>query len=60
MNSKLLNNEEGRIKLDNFKNITLSDIINKKKKYKGFREGKDIQIFNQKLKHQNNKLINIQ
>lgn len=60
MNSKLLNNEEGKIKLDNFKNITLSDIINKKKKYKGFREGKDIQIFNQKSKLQNNKLINIQ
>ena len=59
MNSKLLNNEEGRIKLDNFKNITLSDIINKNKKYKGFRESKDIQIFKQKSKHQNNKIINI-
>lgn len=58
MNSKILNNEEGRIKLENFKNITLSDIINKKKKYKGFREGKDIQIFNQKSKHQFNKLNN--
>ena len=59
MNSKLLNNEEGRIKLDNYKNIGLSDIINKKKKYKGFREGKDIQIFNQKSKHQINKLNNV-
>ena len=54
MNSKLLNCEEGKIKIDNLKNITLSDIINKKKKYKGFREGRDIQIFNQKLKHSNN------
>ena len=32
MNSKLLNCEDGRIKIDNIKNITLSDIINKKKK----------------------------
>ena len=54
MNSKFLNCEEGKIKIDNLKNITLSDIINKKKKYKGFREGRDIQIFNQKLKHSNN------
>ena len=59
MNSKLLNNEEGRIKIDNFKNITLSELINKKKKYKGFREGKEIQIFNQKPKHQINKLSNV-
>lgn len=57
MNSKLLNCEEGKIKIDNLKNITLSDIINKKKKYKGFREGRDIQIFNQKLKHSNNNNI---
>ena len=28
MNSKLLNCEDGRIKIDNIKNITLSDIIN--------------------------------
>ena len=57
MNSKLLNCEEGKIKIDNLKNITLSDFINKKKKYKGFREGRDIQIFNQKLKHSNNNNI---
>ena len=57
MNSKFLNCEEGQIKIDNLKNITLSDIINKKKKYKGFREGRDIQIFNQKLKHSNNNNI---
>lgn len=62
MNSKLLNcAEEGsQIKLDNLKNINLSDIINKKKKYKGFREGRDIQLFNQKSKHSNNNnIINI-
>ena len=62
MNSKLLNcSEEGnQIKLDNLKNITLSDIINKKKKYRGFREGRDIQLFNQKSKHSNNNnIINI-
>ena len=61
MNSKLLNcaEEGGKIKLDNLKNITLSDIINKKKKYRGFREGRDIQLFNQKSKHSNNNIINI-
>ena len=62
MNSKLLNcAEEGsQIKLDNLKNINLSDIINKKKKYRGFREGRDIQLFNQKSKHSNNNnIINI-
>lgn len=58
MNSKLLNCEEGRIKIDNLKNITLSDIIHKKKKYKGFREGRDIQKFNQKSKHLLNNINN--
>ena len=58
MNSKLLNCEEGRIKIDNLKNITLSDIIHKKKKYKGFREGRDIQKFNQKPKHLLNNINN--
>lgn len=53
MNSKLLNYEDGKLKLDNFKNITLSDIINKKKKFKGFRDGRDIQLLNQKPKQQN-------
>ena len=58
MNSKLLNYEEGRIKIDNLKNITLSDIISKKKKFKGFRDGREIQIFNQISKNQNNKMNN--
>lgn len=58
MNSKLFNNEEGKLKIDSLKNINIAEIINKKKKYKGFREGKDIQIFNQKRKCQNNKLNN--
>jgi hypothetical protein len=57
MNSKLLNNQEVKLKIDNLKNINISEII-KKKKYKGFREGKDIQIFNHKQKHQNSKLNN--
>ena len=59
MNSKLLNNEENRKKIDNLKNITLADIINKKKKFKSFRDGKDLQLFNQKQKISNNKINNI-
>jgi hypothetical protein len=48
MNSKLVfHNEENRIKIDNLKNINLSEIINKKKKFKGFRESKDAQNMNQ-------------
>ena len=60
MNSKLFINEEGKIKIDNFKNIALYDIINKKKKFKGFRDGKDFSYFNQKSKHQYNKINNNQ
>ena len=58
MNSKKLNFEEGKIKMDNIKNlnINLSEIINKKKKFKGFREGRELHIFNQISKNQNNKL----
>ena len=58
MNSKILNFEEGKIKMDNIKNINinLSEIINKKKKFKGFREGRELHIFNQISKHQINKL----
>ena len=58
MNSKILNFEEGKIKMDNIKNINinLSEIINKKKKFKGFREGGELHIFNQISKHQNNKI----
>lgn len=58
MNQKF--NDERKLKIDNLKNITLSDIINKKKKFKGFREPKDIQLLNNKLKYNNNKLSNIQ
>ena len=42
MNSKLFHKEEGRLKIENLKNINLSDIINKKKKFKA------IHNFNQK------------
>ena len=42
MNSKLFHKDEGRLKIDNLKNINLSDIINKKKKFKA------IHNFNQK------------
>ena len=63
MNSKLVfHNEENRIKIDNLKNINLSEIINKKKKFKGFRESKDAQNMNQKPKKMNkifNKINNI-
>ena len=43
--------------MENIKNINinLSEIINKKKKFKGFREGRELHIFNQISKHQNNK-----
>ena len=44
MNSKLLNHEEGKIKIDNIKNITLSDIINKKKKISWIQRWKRISI----------------
>ena len=56
MNSKLLHHEDGRIKIDNLKNITLSDLISKKKKFKNFRDSKDNQLFNQKQKKINNLL----
>ena len=63
MNSKLVfHNEENRIKIDNLKNINLSEIINKKKKFKGFRESKEAQNINQKPKKMNkifNKINNI-
>ena len=58
MNSKLLYNEDNRIKIDNMKNITLSDLISKKKKFKNLCAPKDIQIFNQKPKKTNNILNN--
>ena len=58
MNSKLLNYEEGRIKIDNIKNITLSDIINKKKRFRGFRDGREYQLFNQMSKNQNTRISN--
>ena len=58
MNSKLLYNEDNRIKIDNMKNITLSDLILKKKKFKNLCAPKDIQIFNQKPKKTNNILNN--
>ena len=54
MNSKLLHHEDGRIKIDNLKNITLSELISKKKKFKNLRDSKDIQLFNQKPKKLNN------
>ena len=60
MNSKLLHHEDGRIKIDNLKNITLSDLISKKKKFKNFRDSKDIQLFNQKPKKINNILNKIE
>ena len=56
MNSKLLNCEDGRIKIDNIKNITLSDIINKKKRFRGFRDGREFQLFNQVSKNQNTRI----
>ena len=58
MNSKLLNYEEGRIKIDNIKNITLSDIINKKKRFRGFRDGREYQLFNQMSKNKNTRISN--
>jgi hypothetical protein len=42
MNSKLFHKDEGRLIIENLKNINLSDIINKKKKFKA------IHNFNQK------------
>ena len=42
MNSKLFHKDEGRLIIENLKNINLSDIINKKKKFKA------IPNFNQK------------
>ena len=56
MNSKLLNHEEGKIKIDNIKNITLSDIINKKKRFHGFRDGREFHLFNQISKNQNTRI----
>ena len=47
MNSKLFHKEEGRLKIENLKNINLSDIINKKKKFKA------IHNFNQKKQNIN-------
>ena len=58
MNSKLLNYEEGRIKIDNIKNITLSDIINKKKRFRGIRDGREYQLFNPMSKNQNTSISN--
>ena len=52
MNSKLFHKEEGRLKIENLKNINLSDIINKKKKFKA------IQNFNQKKLNKNLDKVN--
>jgi len=57
MNSKLLHKEEAKLRIDNLKNINLSELINKKKKFKGFRDTKDIQNFNQRPK-KINKILN--
>ena len=54
MNSKLLNKEEIRKKIDNLKNINLSELINKNKKFKGFREQKKMN----KMINNNQKRIN--
>ena len=57
MNSKLLNKEEIRKKIDNLKNINLSELINKNKKFKGFREQKKMNIIINKINN-NTKRIN--
>jgi hypothetical protein len=57
MNSKLLNKEEIRKKIDNLKNINLSELINKNKKLKGFREQKKMNKIMNKINN-NQKRIN--
>ena len=57
MNSKLLNKEEIRKKIDNLKNINLSELINKNKKLKGFREQKKMSKIMNKINN-NQKRIN--
>ena len=57
MNSKLLNKEEIRKKIDNLKNINLSELINKNKKFKGFREQKKMNKIMNKINN-NSKRIN--
>ena len=56
MNSKLLNHEEGKIKIDNIKNITLSDIINKKK---DFMDSEMEENFNYLIKFQKIKILEL-
>ena len=49
MNSKLLRKEEILKKIDNLKNINISELITKNKKFKGFREQKKMnKMFNKK------------
>lgn len=57
MNSKLLHKEEIRKKIDNLKNINLSELINKNKKFKGFREQKKMNKILNKINN-NSKRIN--
>ena len=57
MNSKLLYKEEAKLRIDNLKNINLSELINKKKKFKGFRDTKEILNFHQRPK-KINKILN--
>ena len=57
MNSKLLNKEEIRKKIDNLKNINLSEMINKNKKFKGFRDQKKMNKIMNKINN-NQKRIN--
>ena len=57
MNSKLLRKEEILKKIDNLKNINISELITKNKKFKGFREQKKMnKMFNKK--NNNAKRIN--
>lgn len=61
MNSKILNQEEKKIKIDNLKNRTLSDIISQTILLKNFKENKEIQFqhFNLKSKYNFTKLSEI-
>ena len=54
MNSKLLRKEEILKKIDNLKNINISELITKNKKFKGFREQKKMN----KMINNNQKRIN--
>ena len=57
MNSKITHNEEIRKKLENLKNINLSELLNKNKKFKGFREQKKVNKILNKINN-NTKRIN--